>query len=91
MITYIANYTDAIFVVPRAVKNWQKLLGLTWRQLEREDRLIIGKIQSINLLLRIILERNNIIELLVISKSEKDMNLNQTLKAIVIGFCSVSV
>lgn len=43
MITYIANYTDAIFVVPRAVKNWQKLLGLTWRQLEREDRLIIGK------------------------------------------------
>lgn len=43
MITYIANYTDAIFVVPRAVKNWQKLLGLTWNQLEREDRLIIGK------------------------------------------------
>lgn len=43
MITYIANYTDAIFVVPRAVKNWQKLLGLTWNQLAREDRLIIGK------------------------------------------------
>lgn len=43
MITYIANYTDAIFVVPRAVKNWQKLFGLTWNQLNRDDRIIIGK------------------------------------------------
>lgn len=43
MITYTANYTDTIFVVPRAVKNWHKLLGMTWSQLEREGRLIIGK------------------------------------------------
>lgn len=43
LIMYIANSTDAIFVVPRAVKKWQKLLGSTWLQLEREDRIIIGK------------------------------------------------
>jgi len=43
LIMHIANSTDAIFVVPRAIKKWQKLLGSTWLQLEREDRIIIGK------------------------------------------------
>lgn len=43
LIMHIANSTDAIFVVPRAIKKWQKLLGSTWLQLEQEDRIIIGK------------------------------------------------
>lgn len=43
MIMHIANSTDTLFVVPRGVKKWQKLLGLTWTQLNRDDRIIIGK------------------------------------------------
>jgi len=43
LIMHIADSTDAIFVVPRAIKKWQKLLGATGLQLAREDRMIIGK------------------------------------------------
>lgn len=43
MIRYIADYKDAIFVVPRAVKKWQALLGPTWTRLEEEGRIIIGR------------------------------------------------
>lgn len=43
LITHIANSKDTLFVIPRAVKKWQKLLGMTWKQLEREGRIIIGK------------------------------------------------
>lgn len=43
MIRHIANTKDAIFVVPRAVRKWSKLLGSTWQRLENEGRLIIGK------------------------------------------------
>ena len=43
MIRYIADYKDAIFVVPRAVKKWQALLGPTWTRLEEEGRIVIGR------------------------------------------------
>lgn len=43
MIRYIADYKNAIFVVPRAVKKWQALLGPTWTRLEEEGRIIIGR------------------------------------------------
>lgn len=43
MIRYIADYKDAIFVVPRAVKKWQGLLGPIWTRLEEEGRIVIGK------------------------------------------------
>lgn len=43
MIRYIADYKDAIFVVPRAVKKWKSLLGSTWTRLEEEGRIVIGR------------------------------------------------
>lgn len=43
MIWHIANSTDAIFIVPRAVKKWQIILGPIWHQLEQENRIVIGK------------------------------------------------
>lgn len=43
MIRYIADYKDAIFVVPRAVKKWKALLGSTWTRLEEEGRIVIGR------------------------------------------------
>lgn len=43
MIWHIANSTDAIFIVPRAVKKWQTILGPIWHRLEQEDRIVIGK------------------------------------------------
>ena len=43
LIRHIANTKDAIFVVPRAVRKWSDLLGLTWQKLEDEGRIIIGK------------------------------------------------
>ena len=43
MIRYIADYKDAIFVVPRAVKKWKTLLGSTWTRLEEEGRIVIGR------------------------------------------------
>lgn len=43
MIWHIANSTDAIFIVPRAVKKWQTILGPIWHRLEQENRIVIGK------------------------------------------------
>ncbi len=43
MIWHIANSTDAIFIVPRAVKKWQTILGPIWHRLEQEHRIVIGK------------------------------------------------
>lgn len=43
MIRHTAENKDAIFVVPRAVKKWQALLGPTWTRLEEEGRIIIGR------------------------------------------------
>lgn len=43
MIIHIANSKETLFVVPRAVKKWQNLLGATWDKLERENRVILGK------------------------------------------------
>ena len=43
MIWHIAHSTDTIFIVPRAVKKWQTILGPIWHRLEQEDRIVIGK------------------------------------------------
>lgn len=43
LIMYVADTSDTIFIVPRAVAKWRMLLGNTWIKLEREERLIIGK------------------------------------------------
>lgn len=43
MIWHIAHSTDAIFIVPRAVKKWQTILGPIWHRLEQEDRIVIGR------------------------------------------------
>ena len=43
MIRHIADNKDTIFVVPRAVKKWQALLGLVWTRLEEEGRIVIGR------------------------------------------------
>lgn len=43
MIWHIANSTHAIFIVPRAVKKWQTILGPIWHRLEQENRIVIGK------------------------------------------------
>lgn len=43
LIMYIAETSDTLFIVPRAVTKWKTLLGNTWLKLEREGRLIIGR------------------------------------------------
>lgn len=43
LVRHIANTKDTLFVVPRAVKKWNELLGATWQKLEEEGRIIIGK------------------------------------------------
>ena len=43
MIWHITHSTDASFIVPRAVKKWQTILGPISHRLEQEDRIVIGK------------------------------------------------
>lgn len=43
MIRHISDNKDAIFVVPRAVKKWQALLGPIWARLEEKERIVIGR------------------------------------------------